>query len=94
MLDMAIAVDVDRNGTIIIETNQGARLRAPDWPSDCDFQLVAFNPTAPQCEVIWLDLLMSDIAEALAAIDSLGPSKTRRSDWYHRLRRYSRGFDS
>ena len=42
MLDLAISVNTDSRRTTIIETNRGVKLKAPAWPQDCDFQLVAF----------------------------------------------------
>jgi len=41
MLDLAIEMDTDSRNTSIIETNHGVQLKAPDWPHDCEFQLVA-----------------------------------------------------
>ena len=52
MLDLAISIDTDSKGTPVVETNHGVRLKAPEWPHDCEFQLVAFNPSGRTCEVV------------------------------------------
>jgi hypothetical protein len=89
MLDLAISVNTDRNGTTIIETNHGVRLKSPKWPQDCEFQLVAFAPSARTCHVIASDQLTDDIRNALAALEDAGVS--RQADWHRRLRRYATG---
>ena len=40
MLDLAIFIDTDAKNTPIVETNNGVEMKAPDWPQDCDFQLI------------------------------------------------------
>ena len=89
MLDLAIAVDTDRNRTTIIETNRGVRLKAPKWWHDCEFQLVAFAPSARTCQVIPPEQLTDDIGKALAALENAGVLKPRQADWHRRLRRYA-----
>ena len=91
MLDLAIPMDEDRKGNTIVETNHGIQLVAPDWPGDSEFRLVTFSPKGRICEVVEADYLAEDIANALAAIDNVGNVNVRRTDWYLRLKRYSRG---
>ncbi|MFZ2642869.1 MAG: hypothetical protein WA117_17880 [Verrucomicrobiia bacterium] len=91
MLDLAISTDTDRNGIAVIETNRGERLKAPRWPQDCDFQLVAFNPAAKSCDVVWTEALANDIGKALKALAHAGVLKGRKPDWYHRLMRCANG---
>ena len=67
MLDLAISVGTDQRGTTIVETNDGVRLKAPEWPQDCEFQLVAFTSSARTCQIISADELADDIRKALAA---------------------------
>jgi hypothetical protein len=89
MLDLAISIGTDSRNITVIETNHGMRLRAPGWPQDCDFQLIAFNPLEKTCEVVWADGLAEDIGDALAALDTAVFFKDRKPDWYLRLERYS-----
>jgi hypothetical protein len=91
MLDLAISVDTDRNGTPIIETNHGVRMKAPEWFDDCEFQLVAYTPSAKTCQIISAEELAGDIRQALAALENVGVLKPRKADWYRRLRRYAEG---
>jgi hypothetical protein len=90
MLDLAISIDTDKRNTTIIETNHGVELKAPGWPQDCDFQLVAFNPSGETCEVVWVEGLAGDIGKALTTIAKAAPFKGRKPDWYRRLERYAR----
>ena len=90
MLDLAISIDSD-SGTTVIETRRGVKLKAPGWPQDCDFQLVAFGPSARSCEVVWTESLAEDIGRALMAIERAAALKGRKPDWYHRLERCSKG---
>ena len=89
MLDLAISMDTDKSNTTVVETNHGVRLRAPGWPQDCEFQLVAFNPSEESCEVISAEGLAEDIGEALLTIDRAGPFKDQKPDWYRRLEHYA-----
>lgn len=89
MLDLAISIDTDPRNTTIIETNQGVRLKAPEWPHDCDFQLVAFEPSKESCEIVSAEGLAGDIGTALIALDRVAPFKGRKPDWYRRLERYA-----
>ena len=91
MLDLAISINTDESGVTIIETNRGVELKAPQWPQDCDFQLVAFNPAVKTCEVIWTQQLTEDICSALSALDKTGALRKEKPDWYRRLSRYSCG---
>jgi hypothetical protein len=93
MLDLAIPMDENRNGETIVETNHGKRLVAPDWPSDYEFRLVAFSPKGRVCKVVDAGSLSEDIAQALMSIDRSGNAGLRKTDWYRRLTRYSRGSD-
>ena len=73
----------------IIETNNGAELKAPGWPQDCDFQLVAFDPSEESCEVISAEGLAEDIGTALMTVDRSGALQGPKPDWYRRLERYA-----
>jgi hypothetical protein len=94
MLDLAIPMDTTANGITIIETNRGGPLKAPRWPQDCEFQLVAFNPTGKICEIVWTEQLAEDIGKALAALDNTGVMEGRKPDWYRRLVSCARGASS
>jgi hypothetical protein len=87
MLDLAIRIDTDARNTPIIETNHGLELKAPGWPQDCDFQLVAFDPSEETCEVVSADDLAGDIGEALMALDRAALFKGQKPDWYRWLER-------
>jgi hypothetical protein len=92
MLDLAISIDTDQTNTTIIETNHGVELRAPDWPQDCDFQLVAFDPRGRSCEVIPAECVADDIGEALMTIERTAVFANDKPDWSLRLELYaSRG---
>jgi hypothetical protein len=91
MIDLAISIDTDAAGTTIVETNNGSNLRAPTWPQDCDFQLVAFNPSSKRCEVVWAEELANDICTALVTLDRMAALRGPRPDWYRRLKLYARG---
>ena len=67
MLDLAISMDHSPQA-VIVETNHGVTLGMSEWPQDCDFQLVAFDPSRTRCEVVWCDDLASDIRAALKAL--------------------------
>jgi hypothetical protein len=84
---LAISVGTDSTNTTVIETNHGVQLRAPGWPQDCEFQLVAFDPLQATCEVLSAEGLAEDIFEALAALDGTIPGKSSKPDWYRRLER-------
>jgi hypothetical protein len=90
MLDLAISIDTDSTNATVIETNHGVTLKAPEWPQDCDFQLVAFSPTGRACEVVYADCLAEDIGEALAALNRAVSFDDRKADWYRRLELYAR----
>jgi hypothetical protein len=89
MLDLAIKIDTDLEKTPIILTNNGLELKAPGWPQDCDFQLVAFEPSGASCEVISAEGLAGDIGKALIKIDRASLFKGRKPDWYRRLEHYA-----
>ncbi len=94
MLDLAISVDTDSRRTTVIETNRGVKLKAPGWPQDCDFQLVAFAPSGKDCEIIWTKDLAGDISKALMALHKSEALKGRKPDWYLRLERCAKGTNS
>jgi len=89
MLDLAISIDTDSDNATVIETNRGVTLKAPEWPHDCDFQLVAFDPSRDSCEVVSSEGLAGDISEALRALDSDLSFAGKKSDWYCRLKLYA-----
>jgi len=91
MLDLAISINTDSTNTTIIETNHAVKLKAPGWPHDCDFQLVAFDPSGETCEVISAEDLAGEVGKALMTIERAAPFKGRKPDWYRRLARYARG---
>jgi hypothetical protein len=91
MLDLAISVDIDSQNTTVIETNHGVRLKAPDWPQDSDFHLVAFSPAGRTCKILWTEALVEDIGRALMLINSTVAFKGKKPDWYRRLTSYSKG---
>lgn len=94
MLDLAISIDSEGRKTTVVETNHGLTLRAPGWPQDCDFQLVAFGPSDKNCEVVWPNHLAEDISKALTMLDNATALKDIKPDWYHRLRNYAQGASS
>ena len=94
MLDLAISIGEDSKSTIVIETNHGVELKAPDWPHDCEFQIVAFDPARENCEVVRADSLAEDICRALVALDRTAALKGRKPDWYRRLKQCARGVSS
>ena len=89
MLDLAISIDTDSKNTTVIETNHGVELRAPGWPQDCDFQLVAFDASGDSCEVVLAEGLAEDIGEALLMLNRAAAFKRRKPNWYRRLERYA-----
>jgi hypothetical protein len=89
MLDLAISVDTDPKSTTAIETNHGEQLRALGWPHDCEFQLVAFDPSEETCEVVSTEGLAEDIREALDTLDSAVSFQGGKPDWHRRLERYA-----
>ncbi len=89
MLDLAISMGSNEANATSIETNHGLRLKAPGWPQDCDFQLVTFNPSEEDCEVVCSEGLAEDIGRAIMALDSTTALNGQSPDWYRRLRRYA-----
>jgi hypothetical protein len=85
MLDLAIAVDIDRNNNPIVETNSGDKLVAPRWPQDCEFQAVSYRKGTRTCRVVYLGELSKDIGQALALIERTGLVGETNSDWFIRL---------
>jgi hypothetical protein len=91
MLSLGIPIDFDEAGNTIVDLNIGGELKSKDFPQDSDFQLLAFRPHSKTCEVVWISELVTDIAEALSALESSGLEKGRKPDWYQRLTLYSSG---
>jgi hypothetical protein len=91
MIDLAISVDDNARGIAIVETNHGDQLAAPKWPQDSDFRLVAFSPSARECEVIAPRELARDIAFALQALKPAFGGARRKPAWYRRLRKCAAG---
>jgi hypothetical protein len=60
-------------------------LKAAEWPTDTDFELVAFRPSENTCEVIRAVELASDIAQALLTLDKAVVWEGQKPDWYQRL---------
>jgi hypothetical protein len=94
VLDLAISINTDSRNTTVIETNHGVKLRAPGWPQDCDFQLVAFDPPGEMCEVILTEGLAQDIRRALMTLDKARALRGRKPEWYRRLERCAKGAPS
>jgi hypothetical protein len=87
MVNLAIAMDIDRDNNSIIETNCGKRLVAPGWPQDCEAQLVSYRKKGRVGRVVRLDTLTNDIREALALIEQQGAFATKKPDWFFRLQK-------
>jgi|ERR1035441_1145886 hypothetical protein len=86
MLDLAIEINADARNIPIIETNHGLELKAPDWPHDCEFQLVGFDSSG-SCEVVFAECLAGDIGKALEALDGAAVFMGPKPDWYRSLER-------
>lgn len=86
MLNLAISVDVDRNNNSIIETNSGDTLVAPDWPQDCESQVISYQKGSRTCRIVHLDTLSGDISRALALIENSDLIAGRKPDWFVRLK--------
>jgi hypothetical protein len=91
MLDLSIAVDLDQRMTTIVETNHGKSLKAPGWPQDSDFHLVAFDPTQNSCEVVTASELAADISKLVRLAASRRILRGKKPAWLKRLERYSAG---
>jgi hypothetical protein len=92
MLSLGIPIDYDDAGTTIVDLNIGGELEAKDFPQDSDFELVAFRPTGKKCNVVWVEQLAGDIADALSALERNGLiDKGRKPEWYRRLALYCSG---
>ena len=89
MLNLAIAMDIDRNNNSIVETNSGDTLVAPDWPQDCEFQVVSYRKGGRTCRVVRIRELTGDIGQALALIEGAGLVAKKNADWFVRLREYA-----
>ena len=86
MLNLAIAVDVDRNNNSVIETNSGDTFVAPNWPQDCESQVVSYRKGNRTCHVVSLETLSDDIGQALTLIQRSGLLAGRKPDWFVRLK--------
>jgi hypothetical protein len=91
MIDLAISIGDDENGTTVIETNHGDHVASPNWPQDSDFRLVAFTPGAKKCDVIRPEILARDIALAVQVLKKVPETAREQPDWYRRLLEYSVG---
>jgi len=94
MIDLAISLDENSKGVAIVETNHGLQLLAPDWPQDCDFQLVTYGPDAKQCAVVAAADLAEDIGFALVALKSVFLKGQKKPHWYQRLQKYAAGAET
>ena len=94
MLDIAISIRTDSFGCDIIETNHGNEFMAPDWPHDCEFQIVAYHPLDKTCRVVSANALADDIGKALLALRASAGFKGDQQEWYRRLADYSSGTPS
>jgi hypothetical protein len=91
MLNLAISIDTDADGIDIVETNRGDSLKAPDWPRDCEFQMVAYRPSERICDVVVAHVLAEDIGHAIRALREAGMLQSDAPDWYMRLAHYAAG---
>ena len=87
MLNLAIAVDIDQKDNSIVETNSGDKFVAPDWPQDCESQVVAYRKGSRTCRVVRLETLSSDIGQALALIERFNFVAGKKPDWFVRLQK-------
>jgi hypothetical protein len=85
MLNLAIAVDIDRNNNSVVETNSGDLFVAPDWPQDCESQVVSYRKKGRTCRVVRLETLAQDIGQALTLIEKAGLVAGKKPDWFLRL---------
>ena len=85
MLNLAIALDINRDNDSIVETNSGVTLVAPDWPQDCESQVVSYRNGSETCRVVCLETLSKDIVQALASIERAGLVAGKKTDWFVRL---------
>lgn len=90
MLDLATSMETDSK-VAMIETNHELVLKAPDWPGDTDFELVAFSTLGGTCEIIRAEALAADIAKALLALNETDALKGQKPEWYERLERCADG---
>lgn len=84
-MNLAIAVDTDRNENPIVETNSGDALVAPDWPQDCEFQVVSYRNGSRTCRVVHLKTVCEDLGQALTLIGRAGLIAEKDADWFVRL---------
>lgn len=85
MLNLAIAVDIDRDNNSIIETNSGDTLVAPKWPQDCESQVVSYRNGSRTCHIVDLEMLADDIGQALILIERTNFIAGNKPDWFLRL---------
>ena len=85
MLNLAIAVDFDRDDNSVIETNSGDMLVAPNWPQDCESQVVSYRKGRRTCRIVHLETLSKDIGQALTLIERGGLVDGKKTDWFVRL---------
>lgn len=85
MLNLAIYLREIATGEDLIQTNDGVQRTIPRWPSDSDFQLVAFSPGSRVAEVVRSNELAADIAQALQALKLAGAITDPVPDWFRCL---------
>jgi hypothetical protein len=85
MLNRAIAVDIDEHNNSIIETDTGDILVAPDWPQDCESQIVSYRKGGRTCRVVRLETLSNDISQTLTLINRSGALNGKKPEWFVRL---------
>lgn len=85
MLDIAILDDCDDDGNSTVETNSGEILKCQNWPTDCDFQIVAFRPSDDACETVDASEIVSDISCAIEALKASGSITKKEPEWFKRL---------
>jgi hypothetical protein len=91
MLDLATFNDSDDDNFAIIETNHGEELKTSGWPTDGDFEIVAYRASKKTCEVVSAEDLADDIAMAVQAMRANGMFKEGKPDWCKRLELYADG---
>jgi hypothetical protein len=92
MLDLAISMDSNLKGMEFVESNRGDQFRTSDWPRDCEFQLISFQPGQSDCKVVRTVDLAEDISRAVQALESTGYLLNGdKPSWFHRLSEYASG---
>jgi len=89
MLALAISLDQTSEGDMI-ETDDGTRMMAKDWPQDSESNLVVYYPKGKYCNVVMAYEVAKDIAELLHFIEGKN-IPPQRNKWYKRLKQYAEG---